>query len=268
MGIGTDNPSAPLDVINDSSADGIQLKDAAGGMIARLGADGSNNARARFFNSAHNIVAEINGNTSNPTYFDAGKVGIGLSNPAETLHVDGNILIPQDKTLQGYYGGSIPHPIIGMSSTIDTIIYASGNNSSDIFFKTNSGGTLDTRMTILNAGKVGIGTTGPANKLDVAGGIAVGASYVGGSAPSNGAIIQGNVGIGTNNPAVALDVAGVIKHQVYAIGSLPAVSPAGQRAFVNNNYYAFGSSTVGQTVYAGGSSFAPVYSDGSYWRLG
>ena len=55
---------------------------------------------------------------------------------------------------------------------------------------------------------MGIGTTSASNKLDVAGGIAIGASYVGNSAPSNGAIIQGNVGIGTTSASNALDVNG------------------------------------------------------------
>ena len=88
VGIGTDAPSSPLDVINDSTTDGIQLKDAGGGMIARLGADGSNNARARFFNSAHNIVAEINGNAGSATYFNAGDVGIGTTAPEGKLQID------------------------------------------------------------------------------------------------------------------------------------------------------------------------------------
>jgi len=57
-----------------------------------------------------------------------------------------------------------------------------------------------------SSGNVGIGTTAPGNKLDVAGGIGVGASYVGTSTPSNGMIIQGNVGIGTTSPAVSLHV--------------------------------------------------------------
>ena len=65
---------------------------------------------------------------------------------------------------------------------------------------------------VVKYGNVGIGTTGPASKLDVAGGAAIGAAYSGTSAaPSNGLIVEGNVGIGTTNPAASLDVAGGIK---------------------------------------------------------
>lgn len=48
---------------------------------------------------------------------------------------------------------------------------------------------------------VGIGTNDPKSKLDVKGGLTVGASYSGvNAAPTDGAIIQGRVGIGTSNP--------------------------------------------------------------------
>ncbi|MBU4473337.1 MAG: hypothetical protein KJ842_04195, partial [Candidatus Omnitrophica bacterium] len=53
------------------------------------------------------------------------------------------------------------------------------------------------RLVINDQGSVGIGTATPQNKLDVAGGMAVGAGYAGvQAAPSNGMIIQGPVGIG------------------------------------------------------------------------
>ena len=61
-------------------------------------------------------------------------------------------------------------------------------------------------------GKVGIGTAVPASKLDVAGGVAIGAAYSGtSSAPANGLLVEGNVGIGTTSPAASLDVNGGIK---------------------------------------------------------
>jgi len=60
-----------------------------------------------------------------------------------------------------------------------------------------------------NRGNLGIGTTSPANRLDVEGSVAIGAAYSGSTtAPANGAIIEGNVGIGTTTPSYKLDVQG------------------------------------------------------------
>ena len=60
-----------------------------------------------------------------------------------------------------------------------------------------------------NVGNVGIGIATPVNKLDIAGGIAIGANYSGTStAPVNGAIIEGNVGIRTTTPLSTLHVEG------------------------------------------------------------
>ncbi|MCC6463070.1 MAG: hypothetical protein IT260_21550 [Saprospiraceae bacterium] len=58
-------------------------------------------------------------------------------------------------------------------------------------------------------GSVGVGTLQPKSKLDVEGGLSVGANYSGTTAaPANGAIIEGNVGIGTSGPQSKLDVEG------------------------------------------------------------
>jgi hypothetical protein len=160
------------------------------------------------------------------------------------------------------------------------------------------------RMTITADGKVGIGTSSPDYTLTVDAGatneiarfrttdndalisisdntdtvyighdasadvMSIGFSNTVGSTSNVNIDTAGSVGIGTSDPASKLHVEGTIQTQVYAIGSLPSASPAGQRAMVNNSYYTFGSSVVGSTVYAGGSAVAPVYSDGSYWRYG
>ncbi len=60
-----------------------------------------------------------------------------------------------------------------------------------------------------SAGNVSVGTSANANKLDVEGGAAIGATYSGTSAaPTNGLIVQGNVGLGTTTVVNKLDVEG------------------------------------------------------------
>lgn len=64
----------------------------------------------------------------------------------------------------------------------------------------------------VQAQNVGIGQTAPVSRLDVNGGLTVGATYSGtNAAPANGAIIEGDVGIGTATPGARLDVEGTFK---------------------------------------------------------
>jgi hypothetical protein len=57
-------------------------------------------------------------------------------------------------------------------------------------------------------GKLGIGTTTPANKLSVIGGANIGSATYNVTAPTNGLIVEGNVGIGTTGPSQRLEIAG------------------------------------------------------------
>lgn len=59
-----------------------------------------------------------------------------------------------------------------------------------------------------SSGNWGYGFAGtPGSRLSVSGGLSLGSSYVSTAAPTDGAIIQGNVGIGTTAPTVKLDIA-------------------------------------------------------------
>ena len=154
-----------------------------------------------------------------------GDVGIGTSSPSEKLHVVGYA-----KADTGFKAGNY------------TILNESGNETSlsntayyPIFFKTNN----STRMTISNAGNVGIGTTSPSQKLHVNGttystngyklnnGFSISAlGYNSSIRFNNGNILVNNsnaaefvrfdatnsrVGIGTTSPNAKLNVNGSVK---------------------------------------------------------
>jgi hypothetical protein len=69
-----------------------------------------------------------------------------------------------------------------------------------------NGGAYNASMTLTSGGYAGIGTTSPANALDVNGSQAVG-TYAGtASGASNKLIVGGKVGIGTTTPATGMKV--------------------------------------------------------------
>ena len=115
-------------------------------------------------------------------YYDAGFIGMGLSNPASQLDMDGDFTMRGNRRIDFMPLGSATPDASIVSNGSDLFFSASKNNANmihqandDIEFKTKQGSSaFATEVIIKEDGKVGIGTVTPTEKLEVDGGIKVG----------------------------------------------------------------------------------------------
>ncbi|MFA4990545.1 MAG: hypothetical protein WC579_01355, partial [Candidatus Paceibacterota bacterium] len=182
VGIGTTSPGYKLDVVGDIKASGSVYGTYAGTIAATKVAQG-----------------QFGADTGGGDYSFPGNVGIGTTAPGTKFEIyeanrtiTGNIagdtqanlaLISSDAQAADK-GGTIGFGGMYMDGNLTKILYAaitgrkanssSGNADGYLSFHiwNGSSGLLE-RMRIDTAGNVGIGTTGPAQKLDVVGNIAV-----------------------------------------------------------------------------------------------
>jgi hypothetical protein len=111
----------------------------------------------------------------------ANRVGILTTVPTEPLHVEGNISLA--------YGSSLK----AANATYTTLIETGYNGSSDfvsLYSAGNNIGNATAKITMLANGNVGIGTSSPAHKLQVAGAV-VNATDVGGTGDAGFQISSG-----------------------------------------------------------------------------
>ena len=205
IGIGTTSPDNKLTVFdgelalqtNDNTQDqGLLFQNSGGAYTWRLYRSdaGGNYADLKFASGSTDNYTEL---IDRMVIDKDGNVGIGTDSPEDRLHIKG---------------------IARMQATNDPANYLKiGHGGTHAFISAYGAGNLDfrydgeTKMTLDQSGKLGIGTTAPKNKLDVEGSAVIGSSYSGSqTAPSDGLLVQGNVGIGTTSPAYKLHVAGSI----------------------------------------------------------
>jgi hypothetical protein len=161
-----------------------------------------------------------------------GKIGIGWNHLNTTGSDDVNYeisLLPLNSKISfgdnrpvGYANGGVNCFVGEYGSSYDgtntdtDILQVHGARG--IYFTTLDKGLIaGARLTILENGNIGIGTTTPGQKLDVNGNLKVGANTL---------IVNtatGNVGIGTTNPGAKLDVNGKIRcEEIEVIADVPA----------------------------------------------
>ncbi|MGA1823806.1 MAG: tail fiber domain-containing protein [bacterium] len=208
VGIGTESPGTRLEVAgairstnNSSSVDSVEI--GHGGSNGYINAVGNGQLH---FRHDHNTLMVLE---------DNGNVGIGTTSPAAMLDVAGDFIIGGTFNINGQLfknAGS----------------FSLGNGISQYEWKNNA---VDTTLMVLNnTGNVGIGSTTPGEKLDVAGTVKATAfnlngdtitSWPSGSGSGDGYSLdaadgspedviyvndEGYVGIGTTNPQKQLDI--------------------------------------------------------------
>lgn len=135
---------------------------------------------------------------------NSGNVGIGVFDAGQKLTVAGGITIDASGLNNGGFDNTLKFGNDN-SGTMIRSVRNTGSNLLGIDLITN----FNTRLAITNTGNVGIGTSTPVNKLDVEGGVAIGATFSGtNTAPANGLIVEGNTGLGTSTAINKLDVEG------------------------------------------------------------
>ena len=252
VGIGTTSPGAKLQIGSATHAPSgnlannfLQIKSSSGFAYLTIGnGDVANSTSYIGGASGFTVIGSVTDAGALSEHMritNTGNVGIGTTSPTAPLDVrrsDASGVVAEFNNNVGY-GLNINVESDGGNNTI-----SSGTNQS-LSFVTNGGS--NERMRIATAGNVGIGTSSPNEKLQVAGNIhayapsGVNAEFAASTAAGSTTVAirssgvthfnGGDVGIGTNSPAQKLDVNGnlrvtgdaLIEDNIYLTDGLTAV---------------------------------------------
>jgi hypothetical protein len=209
IGIGTSTPTVKLDVQGGVNA-ALNLTTplvCLNGDCRTTWPTGSGISSAGgWANTSSETYSSLNVNLSNKFFYNAssGYVGIGTTDPTVPLSLFSAINAP----LSIDNSGGVPGIQLYNNGTRKWVIASRGTDSDNLFFSpspiSTTGPNLASaaKVTIQQSGNVGIGTTSPSAKLDVAGDFEVDGSDFFVNSTS------GSIGIGTTGPKGALHVAG------------------------------------------------------------
>jgi hypothetical protein len=207
LGIGTNNPSSILHLhnLNPSGELKILFTDASTGITANDGFSifKSGNDEGNIWNYENSSIRFGTSNNERMCILADGKVGIGTNNPNSLLHLHNNIASGEIKI-------SMTDISTGIGTSDGFVIYKSTSQDGYLWNYENNAlrlGTNNTeRMTILNNGNIGIGSTNPQYTLDVNG--TINATFLRGDGSNISNLNFGNIstgvlsvskgGIGTN----------------------------------------------------------------------
>ena len=167
VGIGTTSPASKFHIAGadawltlqrtSGTTNIIDFTDASSNRIGYVGAISSNITISA---AAGNSIIFAPNNAEAARITSTGAVGIGTSSPSQKLHVEGSIALA--------YGSSLH----AANATYTTLLETGYNGSSDfvsLYTAGNNAANATAKITMLANGNCGIGTSSPAQKLDVRG---------------------------------------------------------------------------------------------------
>jgi hypothetical protein len=203
VGIGTPNPQRKLDVYDSGSQIVAQFSSSNASSVRIKFTDANTGAENVNIGAIGTRMAMWTNNTERVSILSGGNVGVNTTSPAAQLEVykasdafisvktgGGSVAYLQLTTPSSDTGYLIKNTTTG-NGALDKSLYLY-NGTGPIQFVPN--GTIGNAVTIDTSGNIGIGSTSPAFKLDVNGGIRTITGYIQGANSSADITIDGTTG--------------------------------------------------------------------------